>query len=230
MSLPVIVKRPGAGEPASPLYYVVAANGIFQVRRTQAYRAVTRVASIPGLLHASEVLELDFPPLPGELLEQVLAFFREVWRVHRAEAIVLLFYDAARRRFRVDAPAQAVSGWLRAGDRLRAAHGVSYASLAPPADSVVFGSIHSHGDLHAFASHTDCRDELVRGDGLHVVYGDLEAARPSRSAAFVANGVRFELEPESVLEPARAFCPAVPAGWMARVRCDAPADPGGRTP
>jgi hypothetical protein len=230
MSLPVVVKRPGVGEPASPLYYMVAANGIFQVRRTRAYRAVTRVFTIPGLLHASEQLECHFPRLPGELIEPVVAFFREVWRVHRAEAMVLLFYDGARGRFRVDAPAQSVTGWVRETGRLRPAHGVRYAELAPPAGFVVFGSIHSHGDLPAFASQADCEDELVRGDGLHVVYGGLEAARPSSSAAFVANGVRFELAPDAVLEPLRASGGAAPAEWLARVRPDARVEPLGPVP
>ena len=35
----------------------------------------------------------------------------------------------------------------------------------------------------------------------HVVYGDLCRSEPSRSAAFVASGVRFPLDPDDVLEP-----------------------------
>ena len=54
-------------------------------------------------------------------------------------------------------------------------------------------------------------------DGLHVVYGHVDRAEPSRSAAFVVNGTRFPLVPEQVLEPCAVPGTAAPEEWLARV-------------
>jgi hypothetical protein len=213
---PLQIKYPDTAPLAGPLHYVVAGNGVFQVRRGRGYRAVTRVASVPGLLPEQERLEYDFPRLPALLLDPVLAFFSEVWRVHRGEAIALLFWDG-RSQFRAIVPRQRISGWEQSGGRWVALHGVRYAIPERPEGFVRFGSIHSHGDLPAYASQVDEQDERAQGDGLHVVLGDVDRPVPSRSAAFVAGGVRFPLPPEDVLEPIRTRdCPA-PAEWMAQI-------------
>ena len=73
--------------------------------------------------------------------------------------------------------------------------------------------------MGAYASATDCADERFE-DGLHVVYGTLEAETPSRSVSFVANGARFGIDPERLLEPASGRAHPAPQDWMAQVSRD----------
>lgn len=216
MKPPLLIKHPGAVPLPDPLHWIVAGNGVFQVRRGRGYRAVTRVDAIPGLEPEQVRLEYDFPRLPAELLDPVLAFFSDVWRLHRGEAIALLFYDGSEQ-FRALVPPQRISGWERTDSGWVAMHGVRYEIPPRPEGFVRFGSIHSHGDLPAYASHIDEHDERDQGDGLHVVFGNVERQTPSRSAAFVAGGVRFPLLPEGVLEPMRCRGCATPAEWLAQI-------------
>lgn len=77
---------------------------------------------------------------------------------------------------------------------------VSYGSVTRPAGHIRCGSIHSHAELGAYPSHTDCNDELDE-DGLHVVIGDFGKAALSMSAAFAVAGRRFAVDLKDVLEP-----------------------------
>lgn len=218
MILPVVLKKEGRKEPDAPVYYVVAANGIFQIREAGSYRAVTPArAGIPGLLPEEERVELRFPRLPAPMLEEVLAFFREVYRRHGGEAIVILFYRSDTEEFRVDAPEQTLPGYRDWRGEWRASPHLDYGEAPRPPDFLRFGTIHSHADMAAYSSFTDRQDEQYH-DGLHIVYGHVQSAYPSRTACFVANGTRFSLRPEQVLEPCADLDRPVRAGWMARVR------------
>jgi hypothetical protein len=203
-------RRPGS------LYYELAGNGLFQVRDTALYRAVTRVhTGVPGLLPAWEEVELRVPPLPSGLLEEVLAFFRDAWRACGGEAMVVLFYSASGE-FRVGVPPQTVGGYYDAAGAFRSNHQLRYGRVATPPGFERLGTIHSHADLPAYASAVDCMDEQYQ-DGLHAVFGELHREVPSRSASFVANKVRFRLLPDEAMEPVRMPDRAAPAEWMARV-------------
>ena len=216
MTFPILLKRDEGVASDESLYYLVAANGLFQVRRTETYVAVTEAqGDVPGLLPEYARLRLDVPRLPVDLLRPVLAFFRAVYEEHGGEAIVILFYSPQAREFRVVAPDQRIPGYERGG-RWHSVLQLDYGDAERPDGYLRFGSIHSHADTAAYASAADCADERHM-DGLHVVYGNVDRADPTRSAAFVVNGTRFPLLPDEVLEP----CP-VPAGpareeWMARV-------------
>jgi hypothetical protein len=215
--LPIVLKKTGWKEPDAALYYEVAANGVFQVRETGTYRAVTRAqAEIPGLLPEEERVELRFPRLPASLLEEVFAFFREVYRRHRGEAIAILFYRPDTQEFRVDAPVQTLPGYRDWRGQWRASLHIDYDEAPRPAGFLRFGTIHSHADTSAFSSFTDCQDEQYH-DGLHVVYGHVHSANPSRSVCFVAGGTRFRVEPKDALEDFAVRERPVRPEWMARV-------------
>ncbi len=218
MRFPVVLKNLDPIEAPAKLYYVVASNGVFQVRDTDAYRAVTRVFDgIPGLLAECEQVELRSPRLPTLLLEEVLAFFGEAYRQYGGEAIVILFYNSETREFRVGVPVQHITRYD--ADRWGAHLHQRYDALENPPGSVRFGTIHSHANLPAYASHVDCQDERFE-DGLHIVFGNLKSENISRSASFVANGLRFRLEPDAVLEQARMPERHAQREWMQRVRCE----------
>jgi hypothetical protein len=200
------------------LYYEVAGNGLFQVRDTDGYRAVTRIfGGVPGLLPGRERVELRCPRVPAPLLARVLAFFRDVHERWGGEAIVLLFYDGRSREFRIGVPPQTL--WLRrdATGRLRAGSRLDYRAAERPAGFVRFGSIHSHSALPALASELDHEEERLE-DGLHAIYGSFASAHLTRSACFVAGGVRFPLAPQDVLEECEPLADPAPCEWLEQVR------------
>ena len=72
MIFPVILKTQPDAKPPARIYYEVASNGVFHVKDTEIYHAVTRAAGeIPGLHAERERVILKFPPLPTRLLEEV---------------------------------------------------------------------------------------------------------------------------------------------------------------
>ena len=221
MNFPIVLKTSAAEEPRASLYYAVAENGIFQVRDTPIYLAVTRTLDlIPGLLPEHEHLRLKCPRLPRRPLEDVLTFFRAVYDQYHAEAVVLLFYRVETREFRIIAPPQTLLGRRRHDGRWRAYHAVQYDNVPRPSGFVRFGTIHSHANLPAYSSGTDCADEQFE-DGLHVVFGNFGLPPISVAAAFVANGVRFRLPPADVLEPCQMLPRPPRADWMARIKLEA---------
>lgn len=220
VSFPVILKTSHEARAESALYYLVAANGVFQVKETASYRAVTRAEPpLPGLLPERERLVLRCPPVPAPLLEEVLAFFRAVHERHDGEAIVLLFHRPETGEYRVGVPEQRIPQVRDWQGRWRSLAALDYGDVERPEGFLRFGTIHSHASLGAYASSTDCEDERFQ-DGLHAVYGHLDQREPSRAACFVASGVRFRLAPETVLEPCAV--PRRPArpDWLARVTLD----------
>jgi hypothetical protein len=194
------------------LYYELAGNGLFQVRATELYRAATRVESgVPGLLPAHEDLVLHLPRVPAPLLEELLLFFRDAWREFGGEALAVLFYRDGE--FRVGIPPQWISGGRDHTGAFRASHHLRYGAVERPAGFLRLGTVHSHADLPACSSAVDCLDERWE-DGLHVVFGHLHTQHPSRCASFVANGVRFRLHAEDVLEPCELPERPARAEWL----------------
>ena len=223
LNFPVVIKTHDGNSPEeqaaleSRIHYVVAASGVFQVRDLATHRSVTRVSNrIPGLPDEIEGVELRAPRLPRWLLEDTLAFFNEVYLQYGGEAIVVPFYDPRTREFSVGVPQQRICGYVDYYGRRWPGSRLDYQGVELPEGHVRFGTIHSHADMGAYASHTDCQDEQYE-DGLHVVFGSFRSHELTRSASFVAGGRRFELEPDLVLEPCSLPTRGAPPGWMDRV-------------
>ena len=220
MRFPIVLKTPEAGKPDATIYYEIASNGPFQVRDFPIYRAVTKTdESVPGLLTQEESLEIRFPRLPAALLAEVLVFFDEVYRRYGGEAIVILFYHLALKVFRAQAPPQTISLYRDYKGRWKAHLELRYKSMSRPKGFLRLGTIHSHANMPGYASSKDCDDERFE-DGLHIVFGDLDTSRITRSATFVANGVRFRLDPSEVMEPFSLSDREAPADWMACVEVE----------
>ncbi len=223
LQFPVVVKTHDGNSPEeqearkSRIHYVVAASGVFQVRELPTHRSVTRVSNaIPGLPDEDEKVELHAPRLPRKLLEDTLAFFNEVYQRYGGEAIVVPFYHPNTRKFQLGVPPQRISAYVDYYGKRWAGTHLDYQSATLPEGHVRFGSIHSHADTTAYASHTDCRDERFE-DGLHIIFGSFGSDKLSRSASFVAGGRRFILEPDDVLEPCEVPDRVAPQEWMDRV-------------
>lgn len=218
MRFPIVLRDASHREPPGRLYYEVAANGLFQVKDTPLYHAVTEVTrDVPGLEPSCERLLLKVPPLPEEIIRDVVAFFDEVYREFAGEAIALLFYRPETREYRADVPPQRIPGYRDSRGSLRAYLRLDYGTVARPEGFLPFGTIHSHAEYSAYSSGVDCDDERFRGDGFHAVYGHFGRLPLSRSAAFVVNGRRFSVEPERVLPECDGPIGAARADWMDRV-------------
>jgi hypothetical protein len=219
---PIFLKAKGAEPPAQPVFYELAANGVFEVRCTPFYRSVTRFdGEIPGLESETERVAILAPKLPASLMEEVIAFFGNVYRDCEGEGIVVLFYDPESRRYHVEVPLQTI-GVSKRGQRSWVTElAVRYEQVERPAGFLRCGTIHSHADQAATASHVDCEEERYE-DGIHIVVGDLDLPRLSLSAAVSVAGVRFKVPPEDLIEPfdSTSVNHDTDARWLGRVRLE----------
>ena len=213
--IPLHLKTREFSEPSSSLYYLVAANGVFLVKRTRMYTSITPTDRVVGLEEQSPSLTFELPKLPLKLLESVYGFFDAVFRKWKGEAIVFLYYNPEAGTFRVGIPPQTVSRYQVCGDWFTPGH-MEYGSIPRPDGFVKLGDIHSHGEKPAFFSSVDDRDD--EEDGLRIVMGSMDRGRPDICASFVAGGTRFWLETEEIVEGFGTPRPP-PEEWLEKVTC-----------
>ena len=150
-----------------PTTYIIAKNGLFEVRSTD-LATVTIPAKEPmGLTRELKPgIQLNIPKAPYDLLSQTVAFFREVCVKQKgsSEALVQIWYDTRSRQHVIHVPEQDVSGgsvhhrssFDREGER--AADGTAV--------WLHMMDIHSHGSsMSAFWSSTDDGDERKAPEG-----------------------------------------------------------------
>ncbi len=216
--VPVYLKTPDGLAPDEGLYYIVAGNGVFCVRRTPLFTAATRAEEVGGLEPHRERVTLHFPKIPRSIVETIIGFFTHVYRRWHGEAIAFLFYSPEQRAFRVDVPRQTLPRY-RSGGRWRTEGRLEYGVLPRPDGFLKLGDVHSHGESPAFFSGTDDRDD--EEDGLRVVIGRLDRPKLDVCASFVVGGRRFPLAADAVLEipPVPFAIVHPPEEWIQRVVC-----------
>lgn len=204
--LQLTIATPDFDPTASPqAKLVVAANGLFLYRETFLYRSLVPAPKAeaafvnagfplafdlvrPGLRALEPAVQLR-SPLPAWIRDRMLTFFRRVWTTHRSEGFLSILCDPVTGAYRLYAPQQFISP----------------AAVAVPADAAYpdglrrAGTAHSH-PCGAFHSGTDQHDE-DGADGLHIVMGNLEEARPEIIGALVVGGERVALKEADVFEP-----------------------------
>lgn len=213
--IPVYFKTESFSAPASELYYLVAANGVFLVRKTDLFASTTEVRSLPGLVNQEESISLFFRRVPSEIMERVYGFFQTVWEKWEGEAVVFLYYALGDGSFHIVVPPQTLFRYNRFG-RWRTEMRVQYHSVPRPDGLIKIGDAHSHADLPAFYSCADDRDD--KEDGLRIIIGDLHRSKPDVSVSFVANGIRFIVKPEDVMEDFSTLL-RPPEEWLKKVTC-----------
>ena len=217
---PIILKDGHTPEPDSPIYFEAAANGVFEVRRSALFESVTRaVRGIPGLEEEHESCRLLGPRVPAHIMEEATAFFVDVFRYCDGEGVVLLFYNPDTREYHMEVPRQTIPVYRNHQGQWYTSLELRYEHCERPPGYVRCGSIHSHAELSAYASHTDCVDEKNL-DGIHAVVGHLDRERVSVAASLTASGQRHSKYTYDLLEPfdmARALASDVPIEWLERV-------------
>jgi len=210
----VYIKTDKFVEPDEPLYYLVAGNGVFLVKKAGLFTAVVGAQNVAGLENQSPALRLMIPRVPRNVMEQVYGFFDVVYRQWDGEAVAFLYYSPERAEFHVDVPPQTLfrhrtsRGWRTEGR-------LEYGELPRPDGFLWIGDVHSHGDVAAFFSEVDDRDDGQ--DGLRIVMGRLDRSVPALRVSFVTGGTRFDLPSEQVLEDYSVPLPP-PSDWLQRVR------------
>lgn len=179
-------------DPDKPTSFVIAANGLFEVRTTP-YATITLLVTgpadatskvkstpIPGVTVAyTPGVKLNLPKLPWEFLRQTMAFFREtcVRQGGSSEAIVQLWWDRS-----IDPATGQVAGhFIHVPEHCVSGASVNHdgrfdeqcEQLPPAADGteqggryIYIGDIHSHGSsMSGFWSGVDDGDENRKSEG-----------------------------------------------------------------
>ena len=165
--------------PDDDILYIVSKEGVYLKKKLGIMESITPVKNISVLQSVDMMATMHIKPIPGTLFAQVMDFFKKVYDEYYAEAIVLLFYNEARRTYKAIPPAQQVSGAA-----------VDYNRAVTLEGHIMVGDIHSHANMSAFHSGIDDDDEKSF-DGLHITIGNKRDEEVSISTSIVSNGQRF---------------------------------------
>lgn len=187
---PIWIRDGKNTKPQTPIYYELAANGLFIRKETKFWDAVVPVDRISVLEKETPSIKIFLPKIPSEINKQAIRFLAWVYKKYKTEAVVLLWISKDNKEYRVTVPAQTVSSGhaeYEIPDRLPG--------------YLLIGTFHSHGSMRAFHSGMDMADEEYF-DGLHATFGtfDFEKSYFEISMQAVINGTRFSLEPAEWLE------------------------------
>jgi PRTRC genetic system protein A len=173
--------------PQDDVFYIVAKEGVFLKKKLGIMESIAPVDNISILDSVSTMAKLHIRRISGKNFGKVINFFKAVYKEHRSESIVLLFYDEAKKRYKIFPPRQKVT-----------AASLDYNRGITVDGMTMIGTIHSHGSMSAFHSGTDDDDEKSF-DGLHITIGDVDDEEVSISASIIANGYRFMVEPSEYI-------------------------------
>ena len=195
----------GADEevPGDEFCYILGANGLHERISNDIYQGIVPSSNCPQLSQQDRKVRSRLPQISAETMEMIVGFFRQVWKKHRSEAIVLLYYSAREETYMILVPHQEVDaweedkyGWYRVD--------LKYETPNTPDGLLqrgykLVGSVHSHGAYVAGHSHTDTKDEAHR-NGLHITVGQVNYRDPQFSCSFMVQRTRKMLKTEDVIE------------------------------
>ena len=185
MKIPVI-KSNDKIQPQGPAY-IIGRDGFYLRKSTRLYDCLAKIKCIPHYAEVKEHLLWQAPKIPYALIEQSLAFFRDVHEKYSAEAIALFAFDEDAG-WELIIPEQDVSA-VRLNYRMPLEKGKRVTPV---------GSIHSHCGMRAFFSETD-NDDAADFDGIHIVIGKVDLYKPEIMAGVTVNGRTFEINTEEVI-------------------------------
>jgi len=192
-----------------PVVFVMCGDGLWEIRRNSIgiFRRRMTDVKVPGLpCGLSEGFDLAVPKMPLSLLWQAVAFFREVFSLHRSEAAVRAIYDRRRKKYFLDCPQQEVCAAHCHFDRSQTFE-----------DSVIVMEIHSHGLFSATFSQTDDRDEIA--DRFYGIVGKVEQLFPETCFRLSMGGEHITVGIHEIFNTKDdpMLCAKFPKDWMDRV-------------
>ena len=184
---PVFVNDGTSELPDNDIMYIVSKEGVYLKKKLGIMESITPVKEISVLKSIEMMATMHIKPIPGTVFAPIMDFFRKVYKEHRSEAIVLLFYNEEKKTYKVIPPSQEVSG-----------SAVDYNRAVTLEGYIMVGDIHSHANFSAFHSGVDDADEKSF-DGLHITIGNNGDDEVSLSSSIVSNGQRFICQAEDYI-------------------------------
>lgn len=202
-------KTKGFKPPDDQIYYLLAKNGLFLVKKTIFFMSSIPIFSsvedkgLGWLEPHTAAIRLSLPKkIALEDIKIVTEFFRQIWLKYKgSEAIVFVYWDEKARKHVFHVPEQQAGGQ------------VHYKGGKNPEGLIKFGDIHSHGAGSASHSEHDDTDE-EHDDGVHITIGNVNC-NPSISCSVVSDGMRATFAPESIIEIDTVD---IPNEWIDKVK------------
>jgi hypothetical protein len=163
---------------------------IYEIRNTEMGKFITPVVDCELLSYVRAGFVPALPPIPMDLMVQVISFFRHYMQNGvEQEALVNVYWDKVNPGFFIDTPKQTVTK----------ASVVGVVSDKYACDRYIhYMDIHSHNSMRAFFSPTDDRDE--KATRLYSVIGNLDRYFPDIKTRFSNGGKYWSIYPEQVFE------------------------------
>jgi hypothetical protein len=221
MPIPLYLKTDAhTTRPDDAEFYWLTQDGAFLCRNHPFFTSdVPTRRPIKALAAHEPRCVLRYPRVKASTLEFIVGFFGRVYETHRSESVVLLLWDLDSQGYKVLVPEQTATVW-RSWDGVCSPLDVSYTVPVLPPRHLLVGDIHCHGNMAAYASSTDRRDERYR-DGIHGVVGRIEDEPPEFHLELAIDGYRFALETDDIFEGFAKRRRFVPRKWLDRVRVKA---------
>jgi hypothetical protein len=204
--------------PHDEEFFLITRDGTFKCRNHQFFQSDVPARKQPKSLaqHQSRCI-VRYPKLGRAALEYIIGFFDRIYRLHQSEAVVLLYWDTIRERYRLVVPEQEASVWATSSGKNMPLDVKYKIPLKMPAHWLLAGDIHSHGDINAYASAMDQADEHYR-DGVHGIIGRIEDDPPAVHLELAIDGSRFTLKPGQLFRGYHKRRLRVPQAWIDRVK------------
>lgn len=139
--------------PSDGIFYIIAKNGVFLHKKLDLIESTIKVDSISILEEITPYAKLNIPKIPGKIFGQVVSFFRMVYKLHKSESMVILFYNKSRDKYMIFVPEQEVS--RSAVESITRVSFDGYSKVC---------SIHSHSDfLHFILQLTQVMKNILMG-------------------------------------------------------------------
>ena len=184
---PIVVNDGQTPFPDEDIFYIICKEGIYLKKRLGVMESIAPVKNISILESVNAMAKMHIKKIPATKFQQIINFFKEVYKEYFAEAIVLIFYNQETKKYRIICPKQEVSG-----------AGADYTKGMIIEGYDMIGTVHSHAAMSAFHSGIDDDDEKSF-DGLHITLGNMKDDYISISASIVANGYRVIVSPNEYI-------------------------------
>ncbi len=187
---PIYINDGNHEVPDTDIFYIIGKEGIFLRKKLGRIDAILPVDEISVLGNVNPAAKYDLPKIPALQFAKIVAFFKEVHKQHRSEAIVLVHFNENTEEFRLQIPHQKVSP--ASLDYIRTEVYPGFTNVS---------TIHSHSSMSAFHSGIDDKDE-EDVDGLHITVGHLnwDDGRFDLSVSIVFNGHRFMVDADDYID------------------------------
>lgn len=191
------------------IIYLMQGDGLWEIRKNKLGTFKTQLfeTNIQGLKKTIEEpgWELNVPLIPYKLWEMTISFFKEVQKVHDAEAYLQFFYDSEKEEYVLHCPQQEVSK-------------ASVKYKTDPEfenDKYIFVmEIHSHGTMSAFFSGTDNEDE--KSDRFYGVIGKIKNSYPEFKFRLILGNRQMEIDLFDLFEEKQKT--TYPSDWLERIK------------